>query len=289
MRPSALLLKLVSFLLLVTTSVWALRLYPDVGPAWLTPENLQVFLALMALCLALAALTDYVVARRYLDVSVSRELVGALSQGSRNTYALITANRAPWKLRLSVVDGLPASFDSTQVETFVDVHPEELFSQQVTVTPIRRGDYRLEPAWVHAVSRWGLWVRRLRRGEPQSIQVYPNFSMLRAGPEFGLEEQIQRMGVHRVQRRGRGMDFHQLREFVVGDSPNQVDWKATSRLNKLIAREYQDDRDQRLFFLLDGGHRMRAMDQGLSLFDHAINALLVTSHVALKQPRVSAE
>ncbi|MFT3928946.1 MAG: DUF58 domain-containing protein [Spongiibacteraceae bacterium] len=63
----------------------------------------------------------------------------------------------------------------------------------------------------------------------------------------------------------------------------QIDWKASARYQKPISREYQEERDQEIIFLLDCGRRMRAKDGELSHFDHALNAMLVTSHVALRQ------
>ena len=84
-------------------------------------------------------------------------------------------------------------------------------------------------------------------------------------------------------RRGEGSEFHQLREFREGDSLRQVDWRATARHGKLISKEYQDERDQNIVLLLDCGRRMRTQDDDLSHFDHALNAMLLLTYVALRQ------
>src|SRR5690606_36019577 len=68
-----------------------------------------------------------------------------------------------------------------------------------------------------------------------------------------------------------------------GDVSRQIDWKASARRQKLISRDYQDERDQQIIFLLDCGRRMRAKDEGLSHFDHCLNSLLLLSYVALRQ------
>lgn len=78
-------------------------------------------------------------------------------------------------------------------------------------------------------------------------------------------------------------EFHQLREFRDGDTLRQIDWKATARKRTPIAREYQDERDQQILFLLDCGRRMRSQDGDLSHFDHALNASLLLAYVALRQ------
>jgi uncharacterized protein (DUF58 family) len=87
----------------------------------------------------------------------------------------------------------------------------------------------------------------------------------------------------RRRRRGSGSDFRQLREYREGDAQRQIDWKATSRLRKLISREYQDERDQQIVFLLDCGRKMSTQDGDLSHLDHTLNAALLLSYVAIRQ------
>jgi len=63
----------------------------------------------------------------------------------------------------------------------------------------------------------------------------------------------------------------------------KIDWKASQRLNKLISRDYQEERDQRIMFLVDCGRRMRAQDNACSHFDHALDATLLLAYVGLRQ------
>ncbi len=77
-------------------------------------------------------------------------------------------------------------------------------------------------------------------------------------------------------RRGEGTDFHQMREYRIGDSLRQLDWKATACAQADL-REYQDEKNQQLLLMLDSGRRMLASEGGLSHFDHALNASLVVA------------
>jgi uncharacterized protein (DUF58 family) len=79
------------------------------------------------------------------------------------------------------------------------------------------------------------------------------------------------------------LEFHQLRDYRQDDSPRDIDWSATARARRLIAREYQDERDQHVVLVLDCGQRMRAKDGAMSHFDHALNAMLLLAYVALRQ------
>jgi uncharacterized protein (DUF58 family) len=77
-----------------------------------------------------------------------------------------------------------------------------------------------------------------------------------------------------------------------------IDWNASMRHRRPVVREFQDDRDQAVMFLLDCGRRMRADDdapvsaqapegpgaarEGGSHFDQALNAMMLLAYVALK-------
>ncbi|MFT4647397.1 MAG: hypothetical protein ACI9X4_000609 [Glaciecola sp.] len=147
----------------------------------------------------------------------------------------------------------------------------------------RRGDTPLGLLHLRLNSPWGFWQRVVRVGEPWNVRVHPDFAPVVRYSLLALQGRTSASGVRRKRRRGTGLDFHQLRDFREGDLQRSIDWKATSRRNKLIVREYQEERDQRVAFLVDCGQRMRAVDQGLPLLDHCLNALLLVAYVALRQ------
>ena len=115
------------------------------------------------------------------------------------------------------------------------------------------------------------------------VRIYPNFAAISQYALLATDNHLSHLGIMKRRRRGEGQDFHQLREYRAGDSLRQIDWKASARMHKAISREYQDERDQDIIFLLDCGHRMQAKDGELSHFDHTLNAILLLSYVALKQ------
>jgi len=122
------------------------------------------------------------------------------------------------------------------------------------------------------------------------VRVFPNFAAISRYTLLAANDQLSQLGVRRLHRRGAGAEFHQLREYRHGDELRRIDWKATSRLRKPIAREYQDERDQRLVFLLDCGRRMRHAEAATgpgpapnSHLDEALNALLLLAYVAIRQ------
>jgi uncharacterized protein (DUF58 family) len=113
--------------------------------------------------------------------------------------------------------------------------------------------------------------------------VYPNYSTISKLLAYEVDNRLSLAGLRLSRRRGEGIEFHQLRDYREGDSLRSVDWKATARMQRLIAREYQDERDQQIVFMLDAGRHMLAKDAELSHFDHTLNAMLLLSYVALRQ------
>jgi uncharacterized protein (DUF58 family) len=61
-----------------------------------------------------------------------------------------------------------------------------------------------------------------------------------------------------------------------------VDWKATARRAALVTREMHTERRQNVVLMMDCGRRMAREADGHSRLDHAVEAALLLSHVALR-------
>lgn len=154
---------------------------------------------------------------------------------------------------------------------------------EYTLVPIERGNLSFGHVVVLLRSPFGFWETRRRLLSPRSIRVYPDFSIVSSYLDLLAGQQTVQLGLRLAPRRGEGLEFHQLREYRPGDSERQIDWKATARRRALISREYQEERDQHVLFLIDSGRRMRTRDGRLSHFDFALNAMLLLAYVALRQ------
>jgi uncharacterized protein (DUF58 family) len=174
----------------------------------------------------------------------------------------------------SLTDGLPFSSQ---------LPPESTLSLRYRLKPYRRGETGFKGVYLRLYSSWHCWEHRRFIALPKVIRVYPNFGVITKYALFATENRLGQLGIRKRQRRGEGLDFHQLREYQDGDALRQIDWKATARYRRLISREYQDERDQQIVFLIDCGRRMLAQDDELSHFDHTLNAILLLSYVALRQ------
>lgn len=231
--------------------------------------------------IAVLAALDALLLWRRPTPQVRRELPEALALGvERETWLQLEASA---RQRVDVFDLLPDGWDSDGLPRRLSLPraSESRFSYRFT--PASRGTFVFDGVHLRLHSPWRLWRQLRLAGTPQTVRVYPNFAPLTRFALLSAEMASRLVGAHLKRRRGEGTDFHQMREYRVGDSLRQIDWKATARARKLISREYQDEKNQQLLMLIDTGRRMMADDGGLSHFDHVLNAALVVSYLALRQ------
>ena len=240
------------------------------------------WIALVAI-IAVAAL-DALLAMLAPAPGIERKIPGSMSLASWVDIELcIRNNTQTQRLRAVVFDHNPRSFAIDGQPREVDVAPQHFVDVAYRARPTRRGAFSFPGVGLRIASPFGLWWRSRFVPLVSDVRVYPNYATISKLLAYEVDNRLQLAGVRLSRRRGEGIEFHQLRDYREGDSLRAIDWKATARMSRLIAREYQDERDQQIVFLLDTGRRMLAKDAELSHFDHALNAMLLLSYVALRQ------
>lgn len=63
-------------------------------------------------------------------------------------------------------------------------------------------------------------------------------------------------GERRSRARGRSLEFAEHRDYLPGDDVRHLDWNAYARLDKLLVKLYQEDRDQTVTILVDSSASM---------------------------------
>lgn len=236
-----------------------------------------------AIGLLLAWLIDWLWGRQYRQLTVLRETPQNLPSHAWTTIKLIITNPYRRGLHFSVFDHYPAHAEIDNQPISLTLPGSQRAVVRYKIRPLRRGEATFAGVDLRFTSPLGLW--QLRRFHPLAsiVQVYPNFSDVSRYALMANDQSLSQSGVHLRRRRGEGQDFRQLREYRDGDSMRQIDWKATSRQGKLISREYQDERDQQVVFLLDCGRRMRHAADDIAHLDRALNSMLLLGNVASRQ------
>jgi len=249
--------------------------------------GLQAFWYPLAALFAIALLADALLLRRIPTPEVARRIPPALALGVRTGIVLRVTNASGTPLRAELHDAYPPDFEAEGMPRAGMLAPRAWIELAYEVRALSRGAKRFGPAELRVATPLGLLQATRFAGPEQAVRVYPNFRALAKYTLLATDNRLSQIGVLQVRRRGEGMEFHQLREYREGDPHRAIDWKATARTARLISREYEDEKDQRVMLVVDCGRRMAAKDEvgedALSHFDHTLNAALLLAHAAVRQ------
>lgn len=206
---------------------------------------------LLAAGLACAAVVDAALSLRRLDGA--RSLGGETVRLTRDVAGEIPVRITPptGLDKLTFALSLPEGLDETdqQLELFLagDGEPIRL---DWPCMPTRRGRYHIEAVYLQTPSRLGLWL--IRRAVPVEIEVrvYPNLLAERKNVA-ALFLTHGGVGVHAVRQVGQGREFEKLREYVAGDSYENIHWKATAKRGEPVTKVHQVERTQEVYVLID--------------------------------------
>jgi len=216
-----------------------------------------------------------------------RQLPPALAVGVRRVIDGHLVNEGVRRWRVSLFDQVDPSFDVDGLPAEGVVAASSILTLRYEVLPRRRGPARFAAAELRVRTLGGSLEMRIAAGDAAVLRVYPNFAAVSRYAWLAGDRRLSEIGIKSYPMRGSGTDFKQLADYRPGDAIRDIDWKQTLRHGRPIVREYQDERDQCVVFLLDCGRRMRA-DEGIagrrgSHFDAALDALMLLAYVALKE------
>jgi len=231
----------------------------------------------------LIALVDALLARLTRPIQVERRLPGRFALGQNGDVRLILRNASTRVVHVEVFDGIPPGSVAETLPWFGMIPAQREVRVFHPVRIMERGESIFGPVHVRTLSLLGLWQRKTLHLAPERVKVYPNYEPVIRFALLAMQHRENPMGIMHRPRAGSSREFRQLRDYREGDPLSQIDWKATSRRQALISRDFQEQRNQSIVFLLDTGRRMRAMDGEVPQFDHILNAVLLVAHVALKQ------
>lgn len=262
------------------------------------PSRLLVLLALVPLGLAVAAVAapwllwpalaiDGILvavaavdlATTRIDLDVERHVDPVQAVGRPFEVRVRVRDRAGRPLRLRLTDDPPGKV--TGLPVALVLRPGEAAEARYTVEVGTRGRHPFGPVTVRQASPLGLWERQRRLPVETELRVYPNFAALR---RFGVDTELwaRRAPVRARRRPGGENEFERLRPYVAGDPYRHIDWRATARRREFVTREFGQESNQNVVFLLDAGRTMTARSGALTGFDHALNAAITMGQTALR-------
>jgi uncharacterized protein (DUF58 family) len=243
---------------------------------------LQVPAQLLAGSLAVATVLDYVLL--FLPVAAlegSRKTPERLSNGDENAVTASFRSLYRFTIHIEIIDELPAQFQVRDFSVRLQLGPGEARGVTYRLKPLRRGAYGFGSLLAYVRSPLGLVERRYRFDAARDVPVFPSFLQMRRFQLMAISNRLTEIGVKRIRRVGHSMEFEQVRDYVNGDDLRTINWKATARRSHMMVNSYTEEKSQQIYCLIDKGRAMKMPFDGLSLLDHAINASVILSNVAL--------
>lgn len=213
------------------------------------------------------------------EVIATRSFKHLQSVGDRFEVEVVVHNAGRRALRLRVTDDAPGQATGLPARARVPVGAEARLSYRVQVD--ERGAHPFGLVVVRWTSPLGLFERQASLPIESTVQVYPKFGQLRSYGINALPDE-RRAPMRSRRRPGGESEFERLRPYVAGDAYRNIDWRATARRGDFITREYGQEANQNVVFLLDCGRAMSGRGEGVSTFDRALEAALMMGQVALR-------
>jgi len=239
---------------------------------------------IVLLLVFLAAMVDYLLLFREKDgILAQRILPEKLSNGDENPVKVDIKNKYSFKIYTKIIDEIPFQFQKRDflIEKEIEAGKNTFF--QYILEPKERGEYSFGALNIFASSPLGFVSRRFMFQKDAMLPAYPSFIHLRKYELMALQNEFLLGGIKRIRKLGHTMEFEQIKEYVPGDDVRTINWKATSKTNRLMVNQFQDEKSQRIFMLIDKGRTMKMPCKGLSLLDYSINASMALSHIILKK------
>lgn len=238
----------------------------------------------LLLLIFLTAFVDYLLVFRQKDaVLAQRILPEKLSNGDENAVKVDIKNNYIFKINVKIIDEIPFQFQKRDFLIQKEIESGKNILFQYFLEPKERGEYNFGALNIYASSPIGFVSKRFIFQKDASLASYPSFIHLRKYELMALQNEFLLGGIKKIRKLGHTMEFEQIKEYVPGDDVRTINWKATSKTNRLMVNQFQDEKSQRIFMLIDKGRTMKMPFNGLSLLDYSINATMALSHIILKK------
>lgn len=251
------------------------------GFVW--PPLVWLAVSLWLLLIVLTGIEMGLLFGRQVPLQGYRQVPETLSLGHTHQvlYPLHNSGRIP--LSGTLLEAWPAPLQWREAPVSVSIAPGEQPVVRHDFRPTSRGAYTFGPLHFLASTPLQLVGRRFVLATPQTVAVYPNIIAMKEWELMALQRLSMPGGVKKQRRLGHSYEFEQIKNYVEGDDYRSINWKATGRRGELMVNQYEDERAQQVYALIDKSRAMQMPFEGMTLLDYAINTALVMANIALRK------
>jgi uncharacterized protein (DUF58 family) len=204
-----------------------------------------------------------------------------LSLGDENSISVTLSNIGGFTFNYLLYEGFPTEMAERKLFFADKIKPQESITHTYVYTPKKRGVFSFGDAYLLVHSLFGLIERRFVFPHSNPIHVYPSVIQMKKYELMLFQQSKVQSGLKRVRRIGMTKEFEQIRNYVQGDEIKSINWKATSRKNELMVNQFQEEKAQNIYCIVDKGRVMQMQSEGLTMLDYSINSSLVLANICL--------
>ncbi len=216
-------------------------------------------------------------------IKAKRRLPAKLSNGDDNKIDIYIKNNYKFSVYTEIIDEIPFQFQKRDFLIKKKLGTGEEVTLNYILRPVKRGEYSFGNLNIYVSDFIGIIKRRFIFDNNAKVPVYPSFIQMQKYEIKAVSNNLSDYGIKKIRKISNNREFEQIKSYVAGDDFRTVNWKATARRSQLMVNQYQDEKAQRIYSIIDMGRTMKMPFEGMSLLDYAVNAALVISNIALKK------
>lgn len=249
-----------------------------------TPLVILVFWLYNLILFGLLAM-DFLLSPKASSFRITRLDEGAkLSHRASNRIAFSVYNPSPYLLQVQADDSVSdRHFAVSRKNLLHSIAPGSEKTFTYNVVPSKRGAFTFPCIHLKVRGLLGLGFKYYSYKCPAEFKVYPNLQDLRRFRLMMRKNRLLPRGDRAIRLFGAGTEFESLRPYAEGDDYRKINWPVTAREMRLIVNDYQVEKNQPVFLMIDGGRPMSYSTGGDKKLDYAINAALVLSDIVNQQ------
>lgn len=246
-------------------------------------DFLFVASSLILFLLVLLLIIDATVLFKSQKLVAERELPEKFSNSDENPVSILIYNKASYFIFAEIIDEIPVQFQKRDFLKKKKIPSKQKISFEYSLRPVERGEYFFGNLNIYVSTKLRLVKRRYSFQNQQMVKVYPSFIQMKKYDFLSIESRTRFTGLKKIRRIGHTMEFEQIKDYVIGDDVRTINWKATAKQGNLMINQFQDEKSQSVYAIIDSSRVMKMPFKGLKLLDYAINSSLAFANIALKK------
>lgn len=246
-------------------------------------EPLYLIASVFVCLIAVIGIIDFVLLFRKNLILAERKCATVFGLNDENQITLIVKSLSNFKLYTCLIDEVPYQFNKRDFKVDLTIPPKETTQIKHSLTPKTRGEYAFGDVQVFIRTKIGFVKKRETTPAHLSVAVYPSVSQMYKQELLAMQHPAFLQGGSKNKHLGSSYEFDQIKIYQPGDDTRHINWKASSSLNQVMVNNYEDERSQLIYSIIDKSRVMKMPFNSLTLLDYAINATLALSNIILKK------